>query len=157
MSMLTLTEFVARLTPLSPEKPATLTRQVRLWTEIGALPVVGERFVGQGKARLYPERALLLAAVAIELASWGLVVRSIAVITAYFALLWAEHEPMLEGARDGSKEVRLLVGMLGSPTIMAWVEEAGDKLGDQLMKPEAGEPRHSLLMVNLTRLWGKLR
>jgi hypothetical protein len=157
MSMMTLTQLVARLAPLSPEEPATLTRQVRLWTEIGALPVIGERFVGQGKARLYPERALLISAVAIELSNWGMVVRSIAAICGGLALIWPEHGPLLEGGRDGTKQVRLMVKTHKSPLIEAWLEEAGGELGDLLMEPDAGAPRSSLLMVNLTRLWGKLR
>jgi DNA-binding transcriptional MerR regulator len=158
MSLMTLSEFVGRLAPLSPEEPATLTRQVRLWTEIGLLPLANERFVGQGKARLYTPDSLLVAAVAVELSSWGVPIRNVGVIaTQLVARFLAEDNPVVAGAKDGTKEARLLVWMGPHKMLVAGVQEADDELWDLIKKPDAGGPGVSLLMVNLTSLWAELR
>lgn len=84
---LTLSQMVAILTPLSPEPPATLNRQIRSWTDAGALPLVGGLRTGTGRGRLYDESAPKLAAVAIELTRFGLPIGVI-----HDALVWMNHD-----------------------------------------------------------------
>jgi hypothetical protein len=157
--LMTLKALVQRLEQLSPEGQATLKRQVRLWTEIGALPIANVMHVGSGKMRLYTEESLQLAAVAIELAAMGVQIGIIKGVLAGMLDYIRGKAPQVEWAMGDYRDVRLVVTMndpLASPRASILIVEAGDA-ADYIRRDHAGFPRSAVIVVNLNRLWAQLR
>jgi hypothetical protein len=71
---LTLKEMTRRLGSVSTETTETLNRQLRSWTDAGILSLVGDVNTGSGRERIYPDQEVFFAAVAVELAQWGMTI-----------------------------------------------------------------------------------
>jgi hypothetical protein len=166
--MMTLKEFSRRLSVLSAEKPATVNRQIRLWTEAGVLPVANDVFIGTGHARLYTRESLLAAAVAIELAGWGMTAKPIKRgLDALLAQLGDKRSGLAEVAdgAEGEDARWLPLKMLlfrepapdGSGEKISTLFVRDDNLADLVRVDGFTSPGCSLIMIELRRLWGKLR
>lgn len=135
---LTLAQLVEHLSPLSPETPAKLRRQLRSWTAAGALPLVGE---------LYDDDAPRLAAVAIELAR-----HSYSASDVQYALAWLRWVIRRPGY-DPTEAWYMLVmpGQGGGDLEFAGMPPG--KLGDHIKSPDFAAAGTSALVINLPRLW----
>jgi hypothetical protein len=157
--LMTLKAFVRRLEPLSRESPATLKRQIRIWTEVEALPIANVMHIGSGKTRLYTEEGLLLASVAIELAAAGMSVGTIKATLRMMLDYTRGKAPQLDWALGDYRDVRLLVMMNdppSSPAVHVLVLEATEA-ADYIRGDQMGFPRSIAIVVNLNRLWAQLR
>ena len=153
--VMTLSELTDRLAPISGESPATVNRQLRIWTEVGALPLIGGVNTGRGRARLYEDDAVLVAAVAVELHRWGMNIGNIKGILEWLsANLREEQSSSAKSIRDGANGARLVVSR-GRHGIEAWFSDP-DALAKYVKIPELGEPEASVLILNLYRLWAGL-
>jgi hypothetical protein len=157
---LTLKELTQRLAAVSGESTDTLNRQLRSWTEGGALPLVGDLFIGTGKSRLYEDDAVLLAAVAVELARWGIPIGKIRTVLMYIWSMFilpnhlGSHE--MKEIKNGRSDLVML--------IFPFVEQKGVNVAliergklSRYSKGEGGEIPSSVLMLDLPQLWTKLR
>jgi hypothetical protein len=155
--LMTLKEFVRRLEPLSRENPDTLKRQVRFWTEVEAIPVASLVSTGSGKMRLYDEDSLLYASVAIEMAAWGVTIGFIKTVLRDLAGYIRGKAPQIEQARGGYWEIRLVItmsGIVGGAHVNIF---DGQDAADRVKSADLGAPCSSTFVINLTRLWAKLR
>lgn len=148
---LILFQLVERLAPLSSEAPATLKRQIRLWTDAGALPLVGEQSVGTGRTRLYDDDAPRLAAVGIELARHSYSASDIQYALAW--LRWVINRPGYDPADDWYMIV--MPGQGGGDLEFAGMPP--EQLGDHIKSRDFAAAGTSVLVINLPKLWERLR
>lgn len=153
----TLKELSDKLAAFSGETPETLNRQIRSWTEAGAMPLVGDLFIGTGKSRLYEDDAVLLGIVGIELAKWGLPIGKLRlVLAAMYAQMNVSGLSKLGAIRDGSSDALVMlspsrndrgihVGIIERANLSAYA--AG----------EGGPPAHNVILLDLHALWAPLR
>jgi hypothetical protein len=156
-TLMTLKEFVRRLEPLSRENPDTLKRQIRFWTEVEAIPVANVVSTGSGKMRLYDEESLLYAAVAIEMATWGVTIGFIKSVLRKMTNHIRGKSLQVQLAIGGHRDVRLIVTIgdtIGDAHIS--IEDILET-GDSVSRDHLGSPRYSVFVVNLTSLWAELR
>src|SRR5215208_2376550 len=107
---MTLRELTRCLSSVSGEKPATLNRQLRNWTDLGVLGLVGTVNTGTGRSRLYSRQSACVAALAVELARWGIPVGIMRVVCpAIYALLMLPKESVAKKIYGGSDEYLLAV------------------------------------------------
>jgi hypothetical protein len=156
-----LTQLTDRLGAVSPERPETLNRQLRHWAAIGVLPLTGERFSGTGRGRVYTQDALLVAAVAVELARWGIPIAVMTRVLEYlrFALDESSGPQEVKKLRAGTSDALTLVfaGRYGGQDGVRVHHEARDRMSDFVTSPEFLESGASTVMIDLSRLWAKLR
>ena len=151
----TLSELTDRLAPISGETPETLNRQLQIWTEFGALPLIGGINPGRGRARLYEDDALLAAAVAIEVHRWGMNIAGIKIILEWLTRrLRADQASAPKSIKEGKSHAYLVI-CRGQEGIEAWFAEP-EALSEYVKHPSLGEPAASVLVVNLGRLWAGL-
>jgi DNA-binding transcriptional MerR regulator len=158
-NLMTLKAFVRRLEPLSRETPATLRRQIRIWTEIGALPIANVMHVGSGRTRLYTEESLQLAAVAVELAALGIPVGAIKNVVTQVLNHLRGKTMEIEWALRNAGDVRLVVVISDRPvhqTADVSILDI-DRAAEYIRRDLMGFPSHSVIVINLNQLWAKLR
>ena len=109
---MTVSELAARLQPISGTSLEGLQRQLRAWTETGALSPADGVFIGTGRARRYSDDDAILAVLAIGLAWWGVPIGTIRLITSaqWFQLNHEEHSALRE-IKEGRSDC-LLVALL---------------------------------------------
>lgn len=148
---LTLAQLAGSLARLSPGPPARLRRQLRLWTDAGALPLVGDPSVGTGRARLYEDDTPRLAAVAIELARHSYSASDIQYALAW--LRWVINRPGYDPADDWYMIV--MPGQGGGDLEFAGMPP--EQLGDHIKSRDFAAAGTSVLVINLPKLWERLR
>jgi DNA-binding transcriptional MerR regulator len=156
-----LTQMTERLGAVSPEKPETLNRQIRHWATVGVLPLTGERFSGTGRGRVYTEDALLVAAVAVELARWGIPIAVMTRVLEYlrFALDEDSGPQEVKKLKAGASDALTLVftGRYAGQDGVRVAHVARDRMSDHVASPEFLDSGTSVVMIDLSRLWAKLR
>jgi hypothetical protein len=157
--LMTLKAFVRRLQPLSREAPATLKRQIQIWTEVEALPIANVMHVGSGQTRLYTEESLQLAAVAIELAALGIPVGTIKSVLTQVLDYLRSKALVIERALKNIRGVRLVVAMSDRPAPQTADVHILDirEAADYVSREQMGFPRCAVIVVDLNELWAKLR
>src|SRR3954451_1820093 len=105
---MTVTALAARLLPISGTSVETLQRQLRSWTEAGALFTTDGVFVGTGKARVYSEEAAFAAVVAVALARWGSSIGAIRTVLFGLQFSLGEEHSMARKIKEGRSDALLV-------------------------------------------------
>jgi DNA-binding transcriptional MerR regulator len=163
--LMTLADFTRRLAVLSKERPATLNRQVRLWTEAGLLPLASGVFLGTGKARLYTDESLLVAAIAVEASAWGLPIRDLKKVLESLVAELRDPQSGLREVADGvdDRTLRDMLLLFRQPNPEGLGEVVKGhlvrvaNLADLVQVDGFTSPGFSVYVIELRRLWGKVR
>jgi hypothetical protein len=163
--LMTLNEFAKRLSVLSAERPATLNRQIRLWTEAGMLPLASGVFLGTGRARLYTRESLLVAAVAVEVSAWGVPIRDLNKLFEHLVASLRDPKSGLREVADGADDEMLPDRLLlfrepnpdGSGERVTGAVVRRENLSDLVKVDGFTSPGFSVYMLELRRLWEKVR
>lgn len=154
---LTLKELTLRLASASGESTDTLNRQLRSWTESAALPLAGDLFIGTGKKRLYEDVAVLLAAVAIELARWDIPIGKIRLILSLmYSQLTSPRDSILKEIKCGKNDSLVVVFPSSDENAVDLAFIGPNKFGDLNLNRDTN-PSLSFLVLDLPELWKKLQ
>jgi hypothetical protein len=156
MSM-TLTELTDRLAKVSREPASTVNRQARHWTDLGVLPLTGELNTGTGRGRLYEDEALYLAAVAVELARYGVTAGTIKKVLAALAPGFRDRGSRARDVVSGELKLWLLLAPTGIGEHLWTMFWEPKDVANWVLAQKTDAQMSSALIINLHGLWRKLR
>lgn len=149
--------------PGQPDGLARAMRQVRHWTQSDLLQTANDKHTGRGRSRMYEEEpTILLAALLMELARFGVTIDKMKPLARWFYDDWeADSEGVFFGATTGEWTGYILIdwnidaqtGAFGEPALSVFSDEEYHDYDESIRKvPDSS----SATILNLNQIHDRL-